>query len=513
MRGLLILLLAAAPSAALGQAISTSARPDDIAVTIYRDPGRHVSTRPNSSWLNGFALITETRRIRIPAGEADIRFEGVAGGVIPESAIVTGLPDGVREKNQDALLLSPASLIDRSLGKRVHIRRTSGETGQVREHDAVIRSSSDGAVVLETAEGIEALRCTGVPETVIYDEVPAGLSAKPTLSVRTESEAETVATVTLSYLASGFDWQADYVATLSPAGDRMDLFAWLTLVSSDETSFPQAQTNAVAGKLNWGNRRPVKAQGRALQLKCWPSETTSDVPEDESLIPPPPPPPPPMAPPPPVAARPADDIVVTGARMAMQAEQEELGDLKLYRIPEPVTVAAQSQKQVALLNQSDIAVKRIYRQRIYAPRPESSGPVMALVAARNEKKDGLGLPLPAGPVRFFVERNGRPMLVGQSVLADKAIGEDVEIGIAQPTGIRSEITRHDSERAGYDEIELVVTNDQDRAIPFEAVFVAVESDFVPISGRLANRKGEKAWVTSVPANGRATFRYRIRTRD
>ncbi|WP_106640856.1 DUF4139 domain-containing protein [Allosphingosinicella vermicomposti] len=512
MRGLLILLLAAAPGAALGQVISTSARPDNIAVTIYRDPSRHVSTRPNSNWLNGFALITETRQIRIPAGEADIRFEGVAGGIIPESAIVTGLPKGVREKNQDALLLSPGSLIDRSLGKRVHIRRTSRETGEVREHDAVIRSSSDGAVVLETADGIEALRCTGVPETIIYGGVPAGLSAKPTLSVRTQSESETVATITLSYLASGFDWQADYVATLSPAGDRMDLFAWLTLVNGDETSFPQAETSAVAGKLNWGSRRPEKAQGKALQLQCWPSDTTSDVPEDESLIPPPPPPPPPMAPPPPVAARPTEDMVVTGARAAMQAEQEDLGDLKLYRIPERVTVAAQSQKQVALLNQSDVAVKRVYRQRIYVPHPESSGPVMALAVTRNEKKDGLGLPLPAGPVRFFVERDGQTMLVGQSLLTDRAIGDDVELSVPHPTGVQTEITRHESGQAGYEEVEIVVANNQDRAVPFEAVFVAIESDFVPITARLSNRKGERIWADTIPANGKATFRYRTRKR-
>ena len=42
------------------------------------------------------------------------------------------------------------SLIDRSLGRRVHLRRTSRATGAVREQDAVIRSGADGAVVLQT---------------------------------------------------------------------------------------------------------------------------------------------------------------------------------------------------------------------------------------------------------------------------------------------------------------------------------------------------------------------------
>ena len=61
----------------------------------------------------------------LPAGETELRFEGVAGGIVPQSAIVTGLPDGIVERNRDAYLLSPESLLDRSLGRRVHLRRTS----------------------------------------------------------------------------------------------------------------------------------------------------------------------------------------------------------------------------------------------------------------------------------------------------------------------------------------------------------------------------------------------------
>src|SRR5690606_7868294 len=127
------------------------------------------------------ALVTETRRITLPAGESDVRFEGVAGGFVPQSAIVSGFPDGVGVRNRDAMLLSPATLLARSLGRRVTTRRTSLATGAVRESEAVVRSGADGAVVLQTREGNDALRCTGLAETLVYDGVPAGLSARPTL--------------------------------------------------------------------------------------------------------------------------------------------------------------------------------------------------------------------------------------------------------------------------------------------------------------------------------------------
>ena len=167
---MLLLLALAAPAAA--QTMVTSAGPDDVDVTVYRDPGRNPARAFDLDWLEGYALISETRRVTLPAGESEIRFEGVAGGIVPQSAIVTGFPDGIVERNRDAYLLSAATLLDRSLGRRVHLRRTSRATGAVREQDAIIRSGADGAVVLQTADGFEALRCTGLAETLVYDRGP-----------------------------------------------------------------------------------------------------------------------------------------------------------------------------------------------------------------------------------------------------------------------------------------------------------------------------------------------------
>jgi len=359
---LLVALAAGVPAGA--QPIATSSGPDEVDVTVYRNPNRSPDEPFELDWLEGYALISETRRISIPAGESEIRFEGVAGGILPQSAIVRGFPDGIVERNRDAYLLSPESLLDRSLGRRVHIRRTSGATGEVREQDAVIRSGAGGAVVLQTAEGFEALRCTGLQESLVYDQVPAGLSARPTLSVRARASRATIASVTLSYLATGFDWQANYIATLSPAGDRVDLFAWLTLANGDETSFRNADTQAVAGRLNRERVEPEALEQNALSLRCWQQGRTSDLslPDTsvaESLQ---------RVPGVAIDAVSAEDIgnfgvgeiVVTSAR----ASQETLGDVKLYRIPEPVTVNANSQKQVAFLEQPGVRVDIVYRQRL-----------------------------------------------------------------------------------------------------------------------------------------------------
>ncbi len=512
-RGLLLPLLALAAAPAAAQTIVTSAGPEDVDVTVYRDPGRSPSRPFDLDWLEGYALISETRRVTLPAGESEIRFEGVAGGIVPQSAIVTGFPDGIVERNRDAYLLSAATLLDRSLGRRVHLRRTSRATGAVREQDAIVRSGAGGAVVLETADGFEALRCTGLNETLVYDSVPAGLSARPTLSVRARSRQPVTATITLSYLADGFDWQANYIGTLSPDGSRVDLFAWLTLASNDETSFANADTQAVAGRLN---RRSVERDDPEegwLELRCWPAARTSDIPlaVDPRLIgrgesrrgrmaataee---------------YASDDAGSIIVTGS--SIRARQEDLGDLKLYRIAEPVTVAANSQKQVAFLEQRGVQVRMVYRRRLSPEYDHDIDPVRRVLVTRNRVAEGLGLPLPAGGLVLFTEAGGRPILVGEGSIADRAVGEDVEIEVGEAPGVTTNIEEIES-GDDWEDFVLTVTNDQAAPVRFEAEFtVDDETEFRP-RARLSRRDGRPLWAVTVPANGTATLRYRVVEND
>ena len=507
----LLLLLAGTPAAE--QQVVTSAAPDHVAVTVYRAPQRNADEPLELEWLEGYALISETRQITIPAGESEIRFEGVAGGIVPQSAIVRGFPDGIVERNRDARLLSPGSLLDGALGRRVHLRRTSIATGAVTEQNAVVRSGADGAVVLETREGIEALRCTGQTETLRYDHVPAGLSARPTLSVRARSRAPVTATVTLAYLASGFDWQANYIATLSADGSHVGLFAWLTLASGDETSFANASTQAVAGQVNHRQVDIDAPEGRPLTLTCWPQGRTHEIPLEqqgvidagglalrgttrtEDLVNDLP------------ASRREDgqEVVISGTR----AVQEELGDLKLYRIPEPVTVAAHSQKQVAFLQQPEVRISTVYRQHLEPDDTDDPAPAQRVLVTRNRREDGLGLPLPAGGVQLFTERQGRPILLGEGSMRDRALGEDVEIEVGEAPGVRGAI-QEDETTGKDDDFILIVTNDQAAPVRYEMEFVPDEGDEVRARGaRLGRRNGHPLWAVTVPANGSARLRYRL----
>ena len=53
-------------------------------------------------------------------------------------------------------------------------------------------------------------------------------------------------------------------------------------------------------------------------------------------------------------------VVVTGAK---KVQQEQLGDLKLYRVPERTTVASRQSKQVRLMDRPGIPVNSRFTAR------------------------------------------------------------------------------------------------------------------------------------------------------
>jgi hypothetical protein len=191
----------------------------------------------------------------------------------------------------------------------------------------------------------------------------------------------------------------------------------------------------------------------------------------------------------------------------MVAQQEELGDLKLYRIPEPVTVAARSQKQVALLQRDGVQVGIVYRRRLGPFETGAAIPAQRLLVTRNRTGEGLGLPLPAGRLMLFSESDGRRILIGQGTMADHAVGEYVEIPLGPAPGVRTQVTVTSSGKT-RSEYTLTVGNDRSEPVRFEAEIAPGDWRFA--SGtRLGRRNGMTLWSVGVPANGRMSLRYSL----
>jgi hypothetical protein len=477
-------------------------KPSDVAVTVYRSPYRG-SGSINRGNLGGFALISETRTVHLPAGPSRLRFEGVADGIEPASAIVTGLAQGVIEKNRDGKLLSPSALIAAAVGRPVTLLRTDKNTGRLTRAEGIIRSDAGEGVVFETAEGIEALRCSGQPERFSFESV-MDLAPAPTLSVLVRSSAPAVRTVTLSYLARGFDWAADYVATLSADGKSMDLGAWVTLANGNGVSFPDAQTQVVAGRVNRENGavEPLD-EGGPILARCWPRGSTSDSPQylqmakslrlgtaRESLG---------MKGVAQMAPAALQEIAVTGAG---NVRQEQLGDLKLYRVPERTTVASLESKQVRLLDRSAIPVSYVYSADLPAEEPAASAPASRKLRTMNTAANHLGLPLPSGRVAVFVTRGGEKLLQHESGLGDLAVDEEVEIDLGESPDVEVTMVKENGA------MRASISNARAADIRFELRLQLHEGDGVVHAAPAAGTKnGRPIFRLTIPANETVTLRY------
>src|SRR5215213_10182828 len=138
----------------------------DIAVTIYN---------------NDRALVEDKRTMNLPAGRSRQEFRDVSAQIQPETVTLNGRGVGVIEQNFDFDLLTPTALMQNAV---VRVNPATG--GETRERARVL--AANGGVVLQIGDHIEVLRDDGLPARVIFDQVPATLRARPTLSVTVQAD-------------------------------------------------------------------------------------------------------------------------------------------------------------------------------------------------------------------------------------------------------------------------------------------------------------------------------------
>lgn len=541
----LLMFLAALPARASDPPVVASPKPDHVAISLYRDPARDTDTAlpalDDSEGLGGFALIRETRTVDLPPGPVTVRFEGVSSSILPESALLRGPKGRPREKNFDRRLLSQRGLIDAFTGQRVLLRTIDRATGKATYEPVRIRSGPE-ALIVEHKGGVEAVQCSGLPQTMLYDSVPAGLNPVPTLSMMLGDQPGGRATLELTYLATNFDWQSNYVGQVDARAESVDLFAWLTVASGDSTSFEKADMAVIAGRIAFFRQAPAaddedswreeeelqreKDEGPwspdniEVWFDCWGMGNTGNAPFRDRLFTP--------------DRLPIDtpdyadgmsigffyggggcggedddcgaDIVVTGSRIA---PREDIGDYKLYRVPQPTTLGAQSRKQIAFLEKPGVAAQML---NIVEVRGDDYYPDKVVLRIDNKKGGVLGEPLPGGQMTFFQSPAGEPMLAAESKVKDKAVGELVDFDLPEPDNLPLNTDQDELDSGeGWTRYRLTIENVGETAEPVEVSFANDQYYAIDRIGKpVRERDGKRIWSVVVPAGGKKTIDYRVR---
>ena len=357
----------------------------DVSVTIYSD---------------GRALVQDVRQLNIPAGRSTIDFPDVSARILAQTLSFNADGAGIVEQNFDYDILTPSKMMEKHIGKRVTLVRTNPATGQEVRETALVLSTA-GGVVVQIDDRIEVLRDDGLPVRVIFDQVPANLRARPTLSVTVESSRGGRRPASIRYLTPGLDWGADYVALYDENGGLVDMQGWVTLTNNTGTTFHDAETLLVAGDAGGG-------MGSYGGAQMDPGTETAD--------------------------------------------RERLGDFYLYPLPGRTTIANNQTKQVSFLDVQGVPANKIYARGVgWLTSDRRPINVTSQLAFSTSRDAGLGDALPEGTVRFYQrDAQGNPQFIGEDNIPHTPMGSllTLDTGEAFDVTVQAEVVDRDKISAG-----------------------------------------------------------------
>lgn len=465
---LIPLLTLAAMAWAQEERVSVRQEQTALAVTIYNDD---------------LALVKDQRKVRLAAGEMRLAWRDVSARIQPETALLRSLDGGrirLLEQNFDFDLLTPQSLLAKSVGESVRvIRPPHPMTGVETVEQATVLAANDG-VVLKFADRVE----TGIPGRMAFNAVPTSLRDRPTLSMLLRHEAAAERILELSYLTGGLGWKADYVAELSGKEDRLDLDGWVTLTNTSGTAYHDALLQLVAGDV-----QRVRRQPKAMpMLRAMTAEAAADM------------------------------------------REEALFEYHLYTLDRPTTLLEQQTKQVALFSARDVPVSKEYLLQgadfYYQGQYGDLGRRLktAVFLEFQNQGGGLGVPLPKGVMRVYKkDQAGRAQFLGEDAIDHTARGEKVRLKLGDAFDISAEKRQTDYQRiAAYggrggvheSAYELTVRNAKREKIVIKVV-EPISGDWQMVAESLPHRKetaNTAVWQLPVPAEGRAQLTWRVRVR-
>ena len=459
---------AAAQSKAPETRTSTEADRKAVSITVYNQ---------------NFGVVREVRELReLGSGQVSLEFRDVAANIQPETVAIKSLTApgaiNVLEQNYRYDLLTPQTLLEKFVGKKIKTYRYHEATGKEEAADAELLSVNDQQPILRLNGEITF----GYPARYAFSQVPDNLIAKPTLIWLVASQ-KPAQTVEVSYLTQNLSWSADYVLVVNEEDTLASLQGWVTLVNQSGASYRNAELKLVAGDVN--RVQPERMYSKASM---------------------------PMAAPAPSG----------GAGFSEQA----LFEYHLYTLGRPTTVLNNEQKQVSLLEADGVRIQKklIFYGQQYWFRGEygqlqSNQKVGVYLDFKNEQKNKLGVPLPKGTLRVYkADKSGAKQFVGEDQIDHTPRDEKIRVKMGEAfdvVGDRKQVEwRALGSCVSESRWEIELRNHKDTAVEVED-YEPIGGDWTILDSSMPYEKKDAGTFTfnvKVPARGKTKVSYRVRLR-
>ena len=359
----------------------------EVALTIYNQ---------------NLAVIRDVVPLSLEQGESRVTYDRATAQVIPDSVVLRDasgkLDFFLREQSYRNDPISQGLLLSLFEGKTIPFQRFLSD-GRVELIDGkIVRSGySTGravkAPVIETEDGLQF----SLPGTPLFPSLGDDSILRPTLSWLLATPEALSGEAQLSYLSRGFSWEASYNLVAPEEGETVTLSGWITTTNSSGTDFEDARLKLVAGDVNITQDMPMsQIRSRSQAMDSFSSRE--------------------------------------------KVAQKDFDDFHLYTLPRPITLRDKETKQVEFLRSPKVQARKSY---LYDPvnyrftggrntnriEEKYSKDVGIYWTFQNTDEDGLGIPMPAGKMRFYREdsADGNLEFVGENRIDHTPNNEEVKV--------------------------------------------------------------------------------------
>ena len=451
---------ASTAEAGKGAEATSAASARDLSLTIYTD---------------NVAQVQDHRTVRLTGGRQQLQFDNVSAQIRSDTVSLAASGDlTIIEQNFDYDRLTPARLLQKAIGHEVTLVRTNSTTG-AETRDRALVMATVGGVVLRSGDHLEVLHDDGLPVRVIFDDMPANLHARPTLSITVNGRHRGSEPVVLSYQTPGLGWHADYVALYDQNSSTLDVQGWVTLTNTSGTTYENATTTLVANIPDQDTDTDGEGAAGHFKFNPWGERATLRSAGTES-----------------------------GTR-------ERLGDDYLFPLAGRTTIADQQTKQLTFLDAHGVPAAHGYEFR-NGWRQESQSPSSARTCYffSTGTHGGLGDQLPAGTLRMYLrDSKGDPQFIGESKISVTPMGSTLSLttGDAFDVMVKPIVVARTTAGPGWrTDMSYELTN----ALP-DPVHVVLQQDVASFTRVVSESQPSHAhgsfmteWLVEVPANGTAT---------
>jgi hypothetical protein len=373
----------------------------NVAVTIYN---------------SNIGLVKDTRLIEFKPGVHELKFMDVAARIDPTTVHIKSLINGsslnVLEQNYEYDLLNPQKLLEKYVGQKVQLATINPETKKEEIVEATLLSTQGGNI-FQIGDKIHI----GHHGRVLLSRIPENLISQPTLVWMVENKLSKPQKVEASYLTSGINWKADYVAVLNKLDTRTDLTGWVTIDNRSGATYQNALLKLVAGDIH-----RVQAEMKMDHART----------------------------------------MAAAKEASPQFKEESFFEYHLYTLDRRTTIKNNQTKQMTLLDANQVPIKKLF---IFAGSPQyyyyqmnqgsNKQKVGVFLELENTKKNNLGIPLPKGTIRVYKEdKDGSLQFVGEDRIDHTPKDEKFKIKIGEAFDVVGERVQTDYKHIGRNLFEV-----------------------------------------------------------